>query len=329
MENAGLSRKRLLYVFRLLHSETDEKHTMSMPEILARLEAVGISAERKSLYEDFEALREVLGLDVRYQANHGWYLSSHSFDSAELALMVDTILAARFLTDKRSREIVDKITSLGSRHQKERLQRTVWVEGRVKADADSLNNIDIIQESLRRGRLLSFQYFRYDEHKQKQLRRNGMRYLVSPQALIWSHENYYLVGIDHAHDGLRHYRVDKMQKLDCLSRRSRPVQSPFDPAVYSKQHFEMYGGRVAQVCLRCDKSLVGVLLDHFGMDVKLTPDGEEHVLLETELAVSPQLLGWLFGLGEQAAIVSPYWAVLEYQTRLRNVLATHVRFLED
>lgn len=326
MEKRSIVRTRLLTLYRILSEESDAEHPIPLATLLDRLAEEGIRAERKSLYEDFEALRCV-GFDVRYQNPLGWFLVGGAFESAELRLLVDTVQAAHTISLEQSRTLIDKLSKLASCHQKEQLRRELWVEGRVKSTNESVYaNIDCIQESLRQQCTLSFQYFTYNQHKQKVLRRDGARYVTSPRALIWNHENYYLVALDHRSDALRHYRVDKMQRLQCLTLPARGDGEPFDAAEYSRRHFSMFGGREACVTLRCHKRLVGVLLDRFGMEAALSPDGAEHVLLTAELSLSPQFFAWLFGLGEDAQLLSPYWAVQEYQKQLRTTLERHSGF---
>lgn len=326
MPKRSALRARILTLYRILSEESDAEHPIPLADLLARLAAEGIPAERKSLYEDFEALRCV-GFDVRYQNPSGWCLVSGALESAELRLLVDTVQAAHTISLEQSRTLIEKLTKLASCHQKEQLRRELWVEGRVKSTNDSVYaNIDCIQESLRQQCTLSFQYFTYDEHKQKVLRREGARYVTSPRALIWNHENYYLVALDHRSDSLRHYRVDKMQRLQCLTLPAKGTEEPFDPAEYSRRHFSMFGGREAHVTIRAHKRLVGVLLDRFAMEAALRPDGIEHVLLEGNLSLSPQFFAWLFGLGEEAQLLSPYWAVQEYQGQLRLALERHSGF---
>ena len=327
MEKRSVVRTRLLTLYRILSEESDAEHPIPLASLLERLAAEGIRAERKSLYEDFEALRCV-GFDVRYQNPLGWFLVGGALESAELRLLVDTVQAAHTISQEQSRTLIEKLTRLASCHQKEQLRRELWVEGRVKSTNESVyTNIDRIQESLRQGCTLSFQYFTYDQEKTKVLRRDGARYVVSPRALIWNHENYYLVALDHRSDSLRHYRVDKMQRLQCLTLPARAPEEPFDTADYSHRHFSMFGGREACVSLRFHKRLVGVLLDRFGMEIELTEDGGEHVLLTVEVSLSPQFLAWLFGLGEEAQLLAPYWAVQEYQKQLKRTLERHSGFL--
>ena len=326
MEKGTKTRRRIITLLQMLEAQTDESHALSTPTIIEQMEARGIISERKSLYEDFAALQEA-GIAVQYRNSAGWYLAERSFSSAQLRLLVDTVLASRALTDEASRDLAARLAALGSVHQAEQLTQSVTVPGRVKSINRHLyDNIDSIQKALHERKTLGFRYVQYDEQKKKRLRRDGARYFVSPCALVFSHENYYLVAEDHLYNELRHYRVDKMQELACMNLTARALPDGFDAAAYAEQHFEMFGGKMAQMSLRAEKRLVGVLLDRFGMQAELTADGEEHVMLQTEVAISEQLFGWLFGVGDAVELRAPYWAVQEYQSRRRAVLTKHSGF---
>lgn len=325
-------RDRLLLVYQILQEHTDEAHPLPLSALIAELNCHGITAERKSLYEDFEALRH-MGVDVQYKNGEkgGWFVGARTFQLAELKLLVDTVQACRFLSKQKSEALIEKLTALASSHEAGELRREVYVEGRVKTMNESTYaNIDQIQAALHANRVISFHYFEYNAQKEQVLRRNGTRYFVSPKGLIWNNENYYLAALDHLHQEMRHFRVDKMQDIEGLNlcQLGEAAGADFDIAAYSKKHFGMFRGREVTVEMRCQKELVGVMLDRFGMESRIVPEGEAYLYLTVEVAVSPQFLAWLFGLGDKVELLSPYWAVQEYKQRLRAVLHKHEGFKE-
>ena len=320
-------RRRLLALARYLLEDTDQGHPLSMARVIERLKAEEIPSERKGLYGDIEALREA-GLDVQYRggAEGGWFIGGRQFQLAEVKMLVDVVESSRFLSRKKSEELISKLSSLISRHEAKDLQRQVYVQGRVKTMNESIYyNVDKIQEVIAANQVMSFLYFSYDRKKEKLLRRGGQRYIVSPKGLIWDRENYYLAGFDHKHMELRHYRVDKMLDIDRegLMQLGEQGGAWFDTASYSQKHFSMFGGKESFVTLRCHEALAGVILDRFGMEVSLVPDGDAHFTVTLEVVVSPQFWGWLFGLGDGAALTAPFWAVQAYRQRLKDLLSAN------
>lgn len=323
MARGAKQKLKLPLLERALLRETDEDHPMTVQQLISTLEAHEVGAERKSIYDDMDALRE-LGLDVqsRKGKSPGWFIGGRLFDLAELKLLVDAVQSCKFITRRKSDALIHKLESLTSRYQARSLQRQVYVSGRVKAMNESVYyNIDKLHSAIATGKSVTFRYFEYNVRKEKVYRREGRRYQVSPYGLIWDNENYYLAGYDHLHHEMRHYRVDKMAELavTCLPRLGDDSCRDFDLSTYAQKHFGMFSGREAQVTLRCRNQLVGVVLDRFGQDVILVPDGDDHFTVTVRAVVSPQFLGWLFGLGSGAELLSPEWAVEAFRDQLHSV----------
>ena len=317
---------KLLCLCRLLWERTDEDHPMTVPELIQGLEEWDIKAERKSIYDDMEALR-VFGLDVqnRKGKDPGWFLGERPFQLAELKLLVDAVQSSRFISQRKSGDLIEKLESLASRHQARQLQRQVYVDRRAKTMNESVYyTIDKLHSAIANHRSVSFKYFEYNVQKERVFRREGKRYDVSPAGLIWDNENYYLAGYDHRHREMRHYRVDKMAELAVTCLPVEGVAADFDIASYAQKHFGMFSGKEGLVSLRCDNRLVGVVLDRFGREVILVPDGEAYFTVTVQAVVSPQFLGWVFGLGAGVEIKAPNWA-REMLRRQLEAVAEHYK----
>lgn len=317
-------KRKLLELARILLQNTDEDHPMTTAEVIDALARQEIVAERKSIYDDMEQLR-LAGLDVqaRKGKSPGWFIGQRQFQLAELKLLVDAAQASRFLTQRKSGALIAKLESLASVYEARQLQRQVYVTGRIKTMNESIYyNVDKLHAAIGAGRMITFRYFEYNLRKEKVFRREGRRYRVSPYGLIWDNENYYLAGWDEVKKDIRHYRVDKMAELTVTSL-PRDAAHSVDMERYAQRHFSMFAGRTAQVRLRCAARLAGVVLDRFGQDVMLIPDGEEHFTVTLDVAVSPQFWGWIFGLEDGVEVLSPDWAVEEYGNRLSAVAALY------
>ena len=326
MSRGAGQKQKLLVLAKALLERTDEDHPMTTQALIAELAARGISAERKSIFDDMEALRQA-GLDVqnRKGKRSGWFVGARAFQLPELKLLVDAVQSCKFITRRKSDELIRKLEGLTSIHQARQLQRQVYVDRRAKSMNESVYySIDKLHAALAAGKAVTFRYFDYDVRKEKVFRRNGRRYTVFPHGLIWNSENYYLVGWDGTKKEVRHYRVDKMAELavTCLKLEEGEdlERGRFDVAAYAAKHFGMFSGREGRVRLRCANAMVGVMLDRFGQDVILVPDGPDHFTLTVDAVVSPQFFGWLFGLGDGVALTAPDWAVEAYRQQLQAAL---------
>lgn len=324
MARKGNQRAKLLILCQVLLRKGDEEHPISTPELIKALEQEGVPAERKSIYTDMEALRE-FGLDVQLQKGKkgGWFIGERDFELPELKLLVDAVQSSRFISRKKSESLIRKLSSLTSEHRAKQLRRQVYVDHRVKTENESVYYaIDALHTAIAAGRVVKFRYFDYNAHREKVFRRDGAEYQVSPYGLIWSDENYYLVGWEREKGELRHYRVDRMSDLAVTDkpREGDEASKNFDLAEYGQRHFHMFSGKAGKVRLRCENSFVNVMLDRFGQEAMLIPDGPDHFVLTVDAVVSPQFYGWLFGLEGKAVLTAPDWAVEEYQAMLRRAM---------
>jgi len=315
---------KLLHLYQILLQQTDEEHPITVAQIIEELARYDIKAERKSIYDDLEALRQ-FGLDVQCRKGRagGWFVGERNFQLPELKLLMDAVQSSRFITQKKSDALIRKLEEQASIHQARQLQRQVYVSGRIKLMNESIYyNVDKLHAAVAGKKAITFKYFDYDITRQKVFRREGKRYAVSPYGLIWNSENYYLVAFDHNSRELRHYRVDKMTEIVVtnLNWEGRELYPDFQLASYGEKHFGMYRGQEIKVTLRGRRSMAGVVWDRFGQDVILVPDGEEYFTVTLPVVMSPQFFGWLFGLDGGLTITAPKEAVAAYRKRLESAL---------
>ena len=301
---------KILYLMKVLLEKTDESHSITMPEIIAELEAYGITAERKSIYNDMECLRQY-DLDIigeQYDRTYYYRIGNRQFELAELKLLVDSVQSAKFLTAKKSNRLIKKIEGLASKYEASQLHRQVYVAERIKTMNESIYyNVDNIHNAIAKNSKITFQYFQWNVKKEMELRKNGALYEVSPWALSWNDENYYLVAYDSLEQMIKHFRVDKMLNITVTAekREGKSLFQTFDMAVYAKKMFGMFYAEEQTVKLECANSLAGVIIDRFGKDVMLIPKDDSYFTVNVKVAVSLQFLAWIIGLGEDVKILEP------------------------
>lgn len=326
MAKSAGQKLKLLYIIKLLTENTDENHPASTADIIAYLDANGIHSERKSIYDDIARLVE-FGYDiiqVHSRLGGGYYMAGRDFELAELKLLVDAVQSSRFITTRKSRSLIKKLEQLAGKHDAGKLQRQVYVAGRIKTENESIYySIDSIHRAIQENKQISFQYL--DWNLKKELTpRDQIQRRVSPWALIWREENYYLAAFDSQDQIMKHYRVDKMGQVKVLkeSREGMEQFAKTDPALYSNQTFGMYGGREETVTLQFPNRLIGVVLDRFGRDVDIRPMTDRIFRMRARVAVSGQFFGWLAGIGREAVIIGPASVREQYQSWLADIVAT-------
>ena len=326
MAKSENQKQKLFRLLEILIRETDEDHGLSMPELISRLGEYGISAERKSLYDDFLVLED-LGFEVsRTETRPPKYkLDVKIFELAELKMLVDAVQSSKFITAKKSREIIEKLGLFAGAHKSRELSRQVYVEDRVKTmNSAALYSIDAIHSAINGGRALSFKYFDYNGEKKKVLRHNGAPYQVTPCALIWDDEKYYLVAYDESEGIIKNFRVDKMQDVAVLERGGvkTPEIENFNPADYSRKIFGMYGGREELVTIECREKLAGVVIDRFG-SAPVFHKTEFGFKFSMRVMVSPTFFSWLLSFGSDMRVVAPESVKGEFLDMLKKISAVY------
>lgn len=310
MAKGANQKLKLLYIAKALNERTDDEHGISVQEIISYLNDYDIDADRKTIYLDLDELRR-FGYDIEKEQlgrNVYYRLISRDFELPELKLLVDSVQSAKFITERKSRQLIKKLESLVSIHEAKKLHRQVIITGRVKSMNESIYyNVDKLHAAIGEDRQIRFHYFQWNVKKEQELRRGGEWYRISPWALLWDDENYYLVGYDAEARKLKHYRVDKMSDISSVDKRrdGREVFEALDIPKYSKGLFGMYGGKEERVTILCRNDMAGAIIDRFGKDVSLIPEDSEHFTVSVNVSSSGQFMGWIIGLGEGVKIISP------------------------
>lgn len=323
MAKSDNQKLKMMYLRKMLEEKSDYNHPLSMQDILAELEKYDIKAERKSIYSDVEQL-ERFGMDIMYTREKpaGYYLASREFELSELKLLVDAVQSSKFITENKSRDIIKKLEGLASIHDAYKLQRHVIVANRIKSmNTSSLINVDKIHQAMLDNVKVSFQYAEWTSAKKLEPKKNGKRYEISPWALTWSDENYYMIGYDSDKKMVKHYRVDKMLKMD-VTRKARDGKEEFknfDLAQFDKQTFGMFAGDKQDLALSCSNKLIGVIFDRFGTDIPVIPVNDKECRVRVKVNVSEQFFGWLCGLGTGVKIVEPASVAESYRKYLKSI----------
>lgn len=320
--SGAFQRLKIIYLYKILTEQTDEEHGLTMNDLIEKLEVCGIPAARKALYEDIEALK-LFGLDIisGNGRNADYRVVSREFELPELKLLTDAVCSAKFLTEKKSRELADKLTALCSRYQAKELKRQVYVSGRAKTSNEKVYmNVDAINRAITEHKQITFRYFDYDLSKRK-VYREGER-ICSPYSLVWDDEKYYMVAFYEKRQAVNNFRVDRMERVEILDIPAEPLPKDFALPEYMASTFSMFSGDERNVRLLFDIDLVNVALDRFGKDVKLIPCDNEHFAVNTRVKIGAPFFGWVFGFGGKIKLVSPDDVIEQYNEMLRNALGS-------
>ena len=316
---------KILYLMQVLLEETDSAHPMNATQLCEKMQSrYEYSYNRKTIYTDIERLK-TYGMKIGQikGKSFGYYVEKRDFDLPELKLLVDAVQPSKFITKERSEELITKLEKLTSHENAKQLQRQVFIYNRIKADNDAIYaNVDAIHTAIHDNRQIGFYYCEWTVKKELVRKKGGAEYMVSPWALTWDDENYYLVAFDAKAEKIKHYRVDKMQDIHVKdeARRGKEHFKDFDLAAFARKTFGMYGGDDRKITLEGENHLVGVVIDRFGTDVMIHPYDKNHFHANVTVTVSPQFFGWLAGIGKGMRISWPEDVLEKYKQYLQEII---------
>lgn len=314
---------KILYILKILMEQTDENHPLSTNDLISALKHYDIEAERKSIYTDIECLED-FGVDIICEKarSNQYYIGSRDFELAELKLLVDSVQSSKFITHKKSRELIKKLEKLASKHEGGALQRQVTVHKRVKSMNESIYySVDAIHEAIKNKKKVDFKYYSYDVDKNFKPRRNGATYSVVPFALSWADENYYLIGYYDRYDDVSNFRVDRMDQV-CVSKEDievLPAYENFDVIDYTNKMFGMFGGNLERVKIKFSHEMVNLVIDKFGKDITIYDKDECHFCVSLDLAITNTFFSWMVIFGDKAEIMSPEFVREDYKAYLMEI----------
>ena len=324
MPKSDNQKLKLLYIRDYLERNSDEAHPVGAQELIDMLARHGIDCERKAVYSDIRALQD-FGLDIlnRRGKNGGYYICSRNFELPELKLLIDAVQSSRFLTEKKSRELIGKLLRECNRYDESLMHRDVVIDRRVKSMNETIYyNVDAIQDAISRGVQIGFRYFDWGMDGKRHYR--DKHYQVSPYGLCQDNENCYLMAHSPRY-GVTHYRVDRMSDRVITEERRVPCPELTGSRLveHANQLFQMYSGDSVGVKLRFHRSMVNAVVDRFGHDTMLIPDGDDHFTFVVEVAVSPMFLSWVIGFGDKAQILYPPQVVDACRALAQTALDQH------
>lgn len=321
---------KILYLMQILLERTDEEHPLNAAQLIRILDReYNITIDRGTVYAQIRKLSDAdLDIEQKDGKTKGYYIGERKFELAELKLLVDAVQSSRFITEKKSAELIRKLESLCSRSEAKQLSSQVTVCNRSKTPNETIYyNVDMIHSAIFHNRQITYQYVDWTMQKKTQFRHGGAFYVVSPLNLIWDDENYYLIGYDEQVGQIRHYRVDKMRNMSITedARTAEAMEQKIDTAAFSKKTFGMYSGVDTKVQLRGSRELAGVILDRFGTDIWMRPLDEDHFSAQVTVTVSPQFFGWVTAIGKGLEITGPAEIRAQYMEYLEGLLKEYSR----
>ncbi|PHU40201.1 WYL domain-containing protein [Pseudobutyrivibrio ruminis] len=311
MAKGSNQKLKLSYLCKIMQEKTDDDHSLTLSQIMEALDGYGVTAERKSLYDDFAVMTDKLGIEIiKTQKGRETYyhVGERQFELAEVKLLIDAIQSSKFITENKSKVLIAKIKSLVSEHQGKQLQRQVYINSRIKNMNESIYyNVDAIHTAIFNNKQIEFKYCEWTIDKTLIPKKSGATYVVSPWALTWANDYYYLIAYDSMYGKMKHYRVDKMKEVSGkdVFREGKDLYAKINMEDYALENFSMYGGEIRRVHIEFPNNKVGIFIDRFGKDINIGRVDDIRSFIVVDVAISNQFFGWIFSLGSDVKVTKP------------------------
>lgn len=324
MPKSDNQKLKILYILDYLQKNSHQDHLVRANELIAMLDKHNIACDRKTIYSDIAALQDY-GVDILSVPgkNGGYYIGSRIFELPELKLLIDAVQSSKYLTERKSRELIEKLCNQCNEQDARLMRRDVFVSGRVKSMNETIYyNVDAIQEAIAQNRQITFRYFDWGIDGSRKYR--DRKYEASPYGLCQDNENCYLLAYSSRH-GTTSYRVDRMSDIVPMEEARIPCPDLTGKALneYAKKMFQMFSGNTMNVKMRFHTDLTNAVVDRFGRDIMLIPDDETHFVFTAPVAVSPLFLSWVIGFGKKAQILYPQQIVDACKELCQDVLSQY------
>ncbi len=317
------NKQRPFRMLKYLYENTDENHPVSTPELVKIFQAEDAHASRKTIKDDIDVLiGEGFDIVTVRSTQNSFFLANRKFEIPEIKLLIDAVSSSRFINREKSAVLIEKLTGMVSKAQAEKIRRHLYTADRVKADNRQIYYIvDAVTDAINDGKKICFQYFEYDGDKKKLLRRNGVRYYVSPYALVWDDNHYYMLGFSDDRQRIVNYRVDRMCNTGMTEEDAVPMPAGFDMEEYVQHQFRMFAGDEVEVVLECRNEIMKYIVDQFGEDVETWPASETTFFAKVSVADSPTFYGWVFPFEGKVKIAEPQEIRDKYMTMVKAAAA--------
>lgn len=322
------SKLKTLFIYKFLETYSDENNPISTTELINMLSNKGLKCERKSIYADIDALKE-MGCDIISVTSpkRGFVMATRKFELPEVRLLIDAVTSAGFITPNKTKALVEKLESLVSYYQAKNLTSQVYCESENKCDNEEIYYvIDTLDDAINKNKKVKFTYKRRNIDKLNQKSFTSKTFLVSPYALIWKEDHYYLICNNSKYDNLMNLRLDRMSKIEILDEDCRDVsevseyKNGFNSADYASKMFNMFSGDNSEVTLVCDLELREEIMDRFGSKVPLIAVDINHFETKINAAISDGLVSWIMQYGNKIKVKTPDYLIDMVKNKAQSIL---------
>ena len=319
-----MQNNRIIKLLEIFFNETDDDHKLTTNQLINKLAEEGISVHRNTISSDIEILKEA-GYDIicEKSTQNLYYIGKRDFDNAEIKMLCDAVNAAHFITEKQTSQLISKLLKNVSTYTADKIRSMIQAPSCVKVAESSIYNADLINQAISQKKAITFQYYEYNEQREKVLKHNGYIYTASPYAAVWHEDRYYMIGYSVKHEDIANFRIDRMTNVSVSENTKYVCPRGFELKEYLSSKIKVFKGARTEVCLKCKSKHMKAILDYYGQEIKTTDAEKGYFNAIIEIELSPTFYAWLFQFGGEIIIQSPQNAIDEFIKIANTLIQTH------
>lgn len=307
MSSGQAKKLYIMYILEILKKYSDDRHRLKQQDIIDIMKKdYDVACERKAVARNISDLQE-LGYDI--ETGGGYYLAERDFEDSELRLLIDSVLASRYIPAKQAKDLVDRLAGQSNIYFKKQVRHVSNIEKMEHTAGQLFYTIEVLSQAIEDNRKVKFFYNRYDETKTLK-KTSREKHLVNPYQIVVANGRYYLIGNMDKYSNSTHFRVEKISDVEITDMSAKPVrevdefQNGLNLPKHMAEHVYMFSGKSQLVRLRVSESGINNVIDWLGSDIQITRESKDTLLVD--VTANPQAMKyWAVQFGEKVEILLP------------------------
>ena len=313
----------ILYILNVLKKYSDEAHPMQTTEIQRKIKEIyDVDIDTRTIRRNINLLKYKLQYDIstREENKKGYYINRNpetDFEPGEIRAIIDTFSYARYIVPSIGKSIIEKCKNLQNVYENQKLRNyKIYSRDNKTENMEVIKNIEDISEAIRNLNKIKFEYWKY-EINQKLEKVIVSKPVVTPYAIVYNEQEFYLIGIKEGQENFFHYRLDRIKNLKQLDEKRTIAKTSSQIQAFAESAVEMFGGEAEEIEAICDKILLEAVLDQFGKNITIIKNDENTFKLKLNVHREGFIL-WALRNLELVEVVKPLSVREEIKRRINE-----------
>lgn len=271
----------ILYILNVLKKYTDEEHMLSAVEIQEKIKEIyNVKIETRTIRRNINLLKEKLDYDIstRDENGKGYYINRNpdtDFEPGEIRAIIDNFSYANYIVPSIAKEIIKKCKNMQNVYENKKLVNyKIYANDSKTENMEVIKNIEDISDAIENLNKIEFEYWKYNI-SDKLEKKIVSKPKVTPYAIIYNKQEFYMIGIKEGQEKFYNYRLDRIKNLKQLQEKRTIKKSQSEVQEYAESLVEMFGGSKEEIEAICSMFLLDAVFDQFGKNITIIKNDDK------------------------------------------------------